>query len=155
MNGMIECLWVGIDVSKCRLDVARLDDKGKVKLHRLNNDSIGFAALQNWLAQRGCKPPGTPVFTEAARPGGEERCTFLCNQGWSGSVVNPARIKGFAQSGMVRNKTDNADAFLFRPCLSGPGRRQHPNSGSPRPWWIGFKRPKARINQMPAARKRP
>jgi transposase len=113
MNGMTDCNWVGIDVSKAKLDVARLDGKGKIKSHVFNNDAKGFAALLTWLDQRGCKPPATQICTEATGPYGEALCTFLCDQGWTVSVVNPARIKGFAQSGMVRNKTDKADAVLL------------------------------------------
>ena len=33
--------------------------------------------------------------------------------GWKVSVVNPARIKGFAQSELARTKTDRADAALL------------------------------------------
>jgi transposase len=68
MNGMTECTWVGIDVSKAKLDVARLDGKGKIKSHVFNNDAKGFAALLNWLSQRGCTPPGTQICTEATGP---------------------------------------------------------------------------------------
>ena len=112
MNGITDC-WVGIDVSKSKLDVARLDDKGKIKSHVFNNDAKGFVALLSWLEQRGCMPSRTQLCSEATGPYGEAMCTYLCDEGWSVSVVNPARIKGFAQSGMVRNKTDRADAVLL------------------------------------------
>ena len=112
MNAIIDC-WVGIDVSKSKLDVVRLDDKGKIKSHVFNNDAKGFAALIAWMTQRACTPLSTQVCTEATGPYGEALCTFLCDQGWRVSVLNPARIKGFAQSTMVRNKTDRADAALL------------------------------------------
>lgn len=129
MNGMTDCNWVGIDVSKAKLDVARLDDKGKIKSHVFNNDAKGFAALLNWLSQRGCTPPDTQICTEATGPYGEALCTFLCDDGWTVSVVNPARIKGFAQSGMVRNKTDKADAAL----LARFAQTMHPEPWTPPP----------------------
>lgn len=37
----------------------------------------------------------------------------LVEAGWAVSVVNPARIKGFAQGELARNKTDRADAALL------------------------------------------
>lgn len=113
MNGMTDCSWVGVDVSKAKLDVALLDGKDKIKSHVFNNDAKGFEALRNWLSQRGCTPLSTHVCTEATGPYGEALCTYLCDEGWAVSMVNPARIKGFAQSGMVRNKTDRADAALL------------------------------------------
>lgn len=113
MNAMTGYNWVGIDISKAKLDVVRLDGKGKIKSHVFNNDAKGFVALLHWLQQRGCAPQDTHICTEATGPYGQELCTFVCDEGWAVSVVNPVRIKGFAQSGMVRNKTDKADAALL------------------------------------------
>ena len=45
--------WVGIDVSKGKLDVAVLDERDKIKSHVFANDSKGHAALITWLEQRG------------------------------------------------------------------------------------------------------
>ena len=61
MNAIIDC-WVGIDVSKSKLDVVRLDDKGKIKPHAFNNDVRGFAALMTWMTQRACTPLGIQVI---------------------------------------------------------------------------------------------
>lgn len=46
------------------------------------------------------------------RPGGisENLAAFLVDTGWRVSVVNPARIKGFAQSELARNKTDRVNS---------------------------------------------
>ena len=104
---------MGIDVSKAKLDVAWIDGKGKIKSLVFNNDAKGFAALLNWLAQRGCTPPGTQVCTEATGPHGEALCAFLCDEDWTVSMAKPARTKGFSQSGMVRNKTQKADVVLL------------------------------------------
>jgi transposase len=35
--------WVCVDVAKSKLDVALLDERGKVKAHVFNNDAKGFA----------------------------------------------------------------------------------------------------------------
>lgn len=113
MNDTTNNTWVGIDVSKAKLDVARLDGRDKIKSRVFNNDATGFQALCNWLFQNGCTPLSTQICTEATGPYGEALCTWLCDQGWVVSMVNPARIKGFAQSTMARNKTDKADAALL------------------------------------------
>jgi transposase len=44
---------------------------------------------------------------------GEELSEYLYDQGFQVSVVNPARIKGFAQSELIRSKTDKTDASLI------------------------------------------
>lgn len=112
MNGFTG-KWVGIDVSKSKLDVALLDDNGKTKSHVFNNDAKGLAALLAWLQSRGCDKATTKVCMEATGPYSEAPATALSDDGWFVSVVNPARIKGFAQGQMVRNKTDQVDAALL------------------------------------------
>lgn len=58
-----------------------------------------------------------PVVLEATGPYSEAAATALADAaadaGWRVSVVNPARVKGFAQSQLSRNKTDKADAKLL------------------------------------------
>lgn len=44
---------------------------------------------------------------------GEPAAEFLRDAGAHARRVNPARIKGFAQSELVRTKTDKADAGLI------------------------------------------
>ena len=50
---------------------------------------------------------------EATGPYSEQAALALVSFGWIVSVVNPARIKGFAMSELARNKTDKADAALL------------------------------------------
>jgi transposase len=105
--------WVGIDVAKSKLDVALLDERGKVKSHVFANDAKGHMALAAWLSQRGCSPDHTRVCMEATGCYSETVATALADAAWKVSVVNPARVKGFAQSELLRNKTDRADAVLL------------------------------------------
>lgn len=105
--------WVGIDVAKSKLDVALLDERGKVKSHVFANDSKGHAALMVWLRDRSIEPAQVHACMEATGPYSEALAIALVDGGWPVSVVNPARIKGFAQSELVRNKTDRADAALL------------------------------------------
>jgi transposase len=112
MNGSTE-RWVGIDVAKGKLDVALLDERGKLKSHVFANDAKGHAALMAWLGQRGGSQQPIRVCMEATGCYSEALAIALVDAGWCVSVVNPARIKGFAQSELVRNKTDRADAALL------------------------------------------
>ncbi|MBD1843933.1 IS110 family transposase, partial [Cyanobacteria bacterium FACHB-63] len=50
---------------------------------------------------------------EATSTYGEAVAEFLVEQGHTVSIVNPARIKGFAVSELSRSKTDKADAQLI------------------------------------------
>ncbi len=114
--------WVGIDISKSKIDVALVDERGKVKNHVFANDAKGHAALAHWLTQRGCLPEHTGLCMESTGPYSEAPAVALTDAGWSVSVVNPARVKGFAQGELLRNKTDRADAAL----LARFGLAMHP-----------------------------
>lgn len=111
MNG-ITGRWVGVDIAKSKLDVALLDERGKVKSHVFANDAKGHVALVSWLRAR-AGATALNVCMEATGPYGEAVATALADAGIVVSVVNPARIKGFAQSELVRNKTDRIDAALL------------------------------------------
>jgi len=103
---------VGIDVSKKKLDLVLLQaGKGKSKVFA--NTPAGHAELGRWLKRYGCAQDSTHVCLEATGPYCETLALALADGGWKLSVVNPARIKGFAQSELSRNKTDRADAGLI------------------------------------------
>lgn len=104
--------FVGIDVSKRKLDVALLVN-GKTKSKVVENTAAGYGLLQRWLNERGATQADSHVCLEATGPYSEGVATALADAGWVVSVVNPARIKGFAQSELLRNKTDQADASLL------------------------------------------
>ncbi|WP_206208751.1 IS110 family transposase, partial [Vogesella mureinivorans] len=56
---------------------------------------------------------------EATSTYGEGVAEFLHSQGHTVSIVNPARIKGFAISELSRTKTDKADAqLILRFCIA-------------------------------------
>jgi len=102
---------VGIDVSKKKLDVC-VAVGDKIKTKAIKNTAAGHAELDRWLAQRDL-PGDTPIVLEATGPYSEAVAIALSDAGWAVSVVNPARITGFAQSELSRNKTDKADAKLL------------------------------------------
>lgn len=110
--------FIGIDVAKRKFDIALLY-KGKVKNKVVDNSAAGYALLLQWLSQQGAHADVSHVCMEATGPYSEAVALALTDTGWIVSVVNPARIKGFAQGELARNKTDRADAALLaRFCLA-------------------------------------
>jgi transposase len=105
--------WIGIDVSKLKLDVVLLDPRGKLRSKSVSNDARGHATLLVWLQQHQCPLHTTRLCMEATGPYSEAVALALSDAGWHVSVVNPARVKGFASGQMARNKTDQADAALL------------------------------------------
>jgi len=103
---------LGIDVSKDKLDVAlRLPD-GKLRNKVVSNTHEGFEKLDAWLAQRGAGDlhvcmEATGIYWEAVAE------HLNCRPQTSVSVVNPAQIKAFGASRLVRTKTDKVDASLI------------------------------------------
>ena len=101
---------VGIDVSKKTFDVALLRGE-KPRSGKFKNTPEGFAMFERWLKKEGAE--GIRVCMEATGTYGEKLAEYLYEAGYVVSVVNPAKIKGFAQSELTRTKTDKADAALI------------------------------------------
>ena len=117
---------LGIDIAKATFQVALLRDT-KLRHHTFANTPQGFAQLQAWLSKRGINH--VHACMEATASYGEALARFLYQAGHTVSVVNPTRIKGFAQSELQRNKTDKLDASVIaRFCAT-----QGPEAWSPPP----------------------
>lgn len=117
---------LGIDIAKSSFQAALLRD-GKLRHHGFPNSSQGFTQLQAWLAKRGVER--VHACMEATASYGDELALSLYTAGHTVSIVNPARIKGFAQSELQRNKTDKLDAALMaRFC-----QQKQPQAWSPPP----------------------
>lgn len=102
---------LGIDVAKAKLDCAlRLPD-GKLRSKVVENNSKGFKALTEWLEKHGATT--VHVCMEATGVYWEAVAEYLATQGMAVSVINPAQIKAFGASKMVRTKTDKVDAKLI------------------------------------------
>jgi transposase len=67
--------------------------------------------LNSWLKKHGGEH--SRVCMEASSTYSEELATYLHDTGHTVSVVNPARIKGFAQSELLRTKNDKVDAGVI------------------------------------------
>jgi len=101
---------VGIDIAKKKFDVALLMNE-KVRHKVFSNSQDGFSELNLWLRKHGVDR--ARVCMEASSTYGEELATCLHGQGHTVSIVNPARIKGFAQSELLRLKNDKVDAGVI------------------------------------------
>ena len=117
---------LGIDIAKQKFDVALLLE-GKIKHKTCKNSAEGFESLSLWLEKQGIQK--VHACLEATGNYGEDLAIYLHEAGHTVSIVNPARIKGFAQSELIRTKTDKIDAgIIARFCLAmKPGHWSPPS----------------------------
>jgi transposase len=115
-------VFLGVDVSKLKLDVALLLPNGKFRSKVFSNDERGFAALLQWLQSHEQPVQDVHVCMESTGSYHEALACFLHDRGVSVSVVNPLLVKRFAELNRLRNKTDGADAK----CLALFCRAQRP-----------------------------
>ena len=103
---------LGIDVAKAKLDCALRLPEGKLRHKVVENSTSGFQALSIWLAKQGAET--VHACMEATGTYWEAVAEYLSGiEGTTVSVINPAQIKAFGASRMVRTKTDKADAKLI------------------------------------------
>ena len=106
--------FVGIDVSKAKLDVALLLANDKFKSKVFTNDPPGFEALLQWLRSHVSDMQALHICMEATGAYHEALACWLSDQGLglglAVSVVNPLLVKRFAEANRLRNKTDSGDA---------------------------------------------
>ena len=102
---------LGIDLAKLTFDATVLTPTGSQHYHAFPNTPEGFTQLQAWLTQHGVTD--MHACMEATNIYWEALATFLHAQGSTVSVVNPARIKGYAMATMQRNKTDKLDSAVI------------------------------------------
>jgi len=120
----MEPMVVGIDIAKRKFDVALLVGE-KAKSGAFHNTPEGFAMCAHWLERNGAEC--IHACMEATGTYGEELALYLHRAGHVVSVVNPAKVKGFAQSELSRTKTDKADAALIaRFCRAMRPEAWHP-----------------------------
>lgn len=105
---------LGIDVAKAKLDCALRMPDGKYKHKVVENNSKGFNFLHEWLRKQTSQlAPAVHVCMEATGVYWEAVAEYLAAQDMRVSVINPAQIKAFGASRMVRTKTDKVDAKLI------------------------------------------
>jgi transposase len=128
-------LTLGIDVGKSNLEVslfgAHGGANGILAKTSVSNDPGGWDRLLSWLHDPDTMPEATPETTRVCMEasGGYEEgvARFLHAEDYKVSVVNPRRIKGYADSQLQRSKTDSADANL----IARFGHREAPRRWTP------------------------
>lgn len=117
---------LGIDVAKKTFQaLLRID--GKQRSKSFDNNQAGFAALTQWLAKQEVRL--VHVCLESTGSYSDALARYLHAQGHTVSLVNPARIKAYAKSRLVRTKNDKVDAELIaRFC-----EEAHPEAWTPPP----------------------
>jgi transposase len=122
MSGAI----LGVDIAKKKFDAALLIN-GKLKHKVFTNNEEGFELLMAWLHKQNADH--VHVCLEASSTYGDELALYMYDAGHTVSIVNPARIKGFAQSELMRTKNDKVDAgVIARFCHA-----MHPEPWTPAP----------------------
>jgi transposase len=116
---------LGIDVSKATLEVVLLRPGLAAQAASYAHTQAGFKKLDHWLRKR--HAGRVHACLEATGLYGDEVALFLHEAGHTVSVVNPARIKAYAESQMQRNKTDRLDAAL----IADFGLKQQPTAWTP------------------------
>lgn len=115
---------LGLDIAKKTFH-ATLFMEGQTYRRTCANSDKGFADLHRWLIKH--RAESGHACMEATGVYWEPAATWLHQQGWIVSVVNPLRIKAFAQTELTRNKTDQGDSFLIaRFC-----QEKHPTAWTP------------------------
>jgi transposase len=103
-------ICLGIDVSKKTLDVALIRNNRTLN-KQFKNSVDGLRLLADWLESMSIAE--LHACLEATGSYSEAVAMFLHERGYRVSIVNPLRIKGYAQSNLRRNKTDRLDARLI------------------------------------------
>jgi transposase len=98
--------FLGIDLSKETFHASLLGDPAESK-KAFPNTSKGFEQLTTWLKNR--HAVDVHICMEATGGYWEALALYLHSLEQRVSVVNPARIKAFAQSELLRTKTDEID----------------------------------------------
>jgi len=102
---------LGVDISKDKVDVALFEGKRALGSGQFANTVAGFKKLNKWLNNKGADPVW--VCLEATGRYGEGVAEYFYEAGHEVSMVNPARIKRYAESQLRRNKTDQIDAVVI------------------------------------------
>src|SRR5215213_8342507 len=98
--------YIGIDVSKARLDVAVLGEKRE---KQVDNTPEGIRDLVKWMVEL------DPELIVVEATGGYQRAVVeaLFVAGLAVAVVNPARVRQFARACGLLAKTDKLDAQML------------------------------------------
>ena len=107
--------YIGIDVSKAKLDCSLLMDltNNKRKSKVVINSKIGIADLLIWTNKQNAPNDQLHAILEGTGVYHEQAAQALHDAGVRVSIVNPAQVRHFAFGLAIRNKTDDMDSFVL------------------------------------------
>ena len=119
--------FIGIDVSKAKLDCSLLLDvaSAKRRAKSVANSKAGVGDLLAWCIKQQVPPETLHAILEGTGVYHEQAALALSDAGVTVSIVNPAQVKDFGRSLGVRTKTDGVDSLVLA---------RHGALLSPRPW---------------------
>ena len=101
---------IGLDISQKTIDATLKKGDGSAYHTKISNDSEGFQKLKAWIKTNRVRKTvigmeATGIYYEAAADALSETYTVY--------VINPLKIKNYAESQFSRTKTDKADSSLI------------------------------------------
>lgn len=102
---------LGIDIAKRKFDVSLRPLAGARSSAGFDNNLKGFRALLRWLAKQ--QVTQVHACLEATSRYGEALALWLHQHGHHVSVINPRRIRHYADSRLIRTQNDRVDAGLI------------------------------------------
>lgn len=107
--------FIGIDVSKAKLDCSLLLDAASTKRRAKSvaNSRTGVAELLAWCTKQNVNLSELHAILEGTGVYHEQAALALHDAGATVSVVNPAQVKDFGRSLGVRTKTDGVDSLVL------------------------------------------
>jgi transposase len=108
-------LFIGIDVSKAKLDCSLLLDAAsrKRRAKSVANSKAGVSELLAWCAKQHASCHELHAILEGTGVYHEQAALALADAGVTVSIVNPAQVKDFGRSLGIRTKTDGVDSWVL------------------------------------------
>ncbi len=121
-------IYLGIDVSKQKLDLCLLPGNGKKKTKTLKNQPDVGLEISTWLIKQKCPPEQVMAVMEATSVYHENAAYGLYeNTPVTVCIANPQRAREFARGLGILTKNDTIDAFV----LARYGELKQPESWTP------------------------
>lgn len=106
--------FIGIDVSKNKLDILWLRDSKSNKVKSKSLPNKDFKHVSDWiLKQTNAQPEDVVVTVEPTGVYHEGLIYFLADAGFNVFLANPAKAKRYAESLNILQKTDTSDARVL------------------------------------------
>ena len=107
--------YIGIDVSKAKLDCSLLTDvtNNKRKSKAVINSTTGISDLLIWTNKQKVPNDQLHAVLEGTGVYHEQAAQALYDAGVQVSIVNPAQVRNFTFGLGIRNKTDDMDSFVL------------------------------------------